>query len=764
MPTEEELLAAIDADPDEDQPRLAHADWLDANGDPKRARFIRLQVRLARALPDEDLESEQEESTRLLEANRTRWLAGRPTPSGVEWYFRRGYPEEAAFTSRTLFEKSWRTLLVAGVRRVCFREVVNLGRVASCPGLARIRELVIWNLFLDDEVIEAILSSPHLSGLRELHIVQGRTTADSLAAIAARLPGLVRLTFNSSIPQSLAASGTRALATLSGLRSLALKGWRMADDSVRALWVGKFPVLASLGLRDCGIGPGGLAGLGDGSSLPALEQLDLGQNAIGDAGAIAVSRATSWTNLRWLGLARNVIGEPGAAALAGADHLAALKALDLYGNAIPDKGAQAFARHRLPALHRLNLAHNLIGNTGLRAVAGAGVAELHCHGNPADGPIIEAVESGKLLPPEATPKPVPVASLAQVVGPADEDALVRAILADPFDDLARAAYADWLEEQGKPLHAELQRLPPAKEERRRQLVEEVGTPAFQAFDCDTAGYPYLDSDGLLTVPMQLQGFVAKYFQARAISCLSEHHIERLALAGKLKDWARLAAAPAMAHLRALDLGHSDLRDDGAKVLAGCEGMSRLCALSLRWAHLRESGVESLCRSRHLGRLIALSLPDSGVTTASMRALADGPLAGQLRRLDLGKSRLGDADLAVLLNSRALCSVLVSLDLSSCGLTDRSAGALAASESLKALRSLDLSDNRRFTEAGYTVLAESALLRRLRRLRVVSPPVFNEFAPLARAAADIPGLTLVLSRPRFGCEDFSEMLGPRLILE
>jgi len=40
---------------------------------------------------------------------------------------------------------------------------------------------------------------------------------------------------------------------------------------------------------------------------------------------------------------------------------------------------------------------------------------------------------------------------------ADEDALVRAILADPRDDLTRDVYADWLEEHGRPLHASLVR-------------------------------------------------------------------------------------------------------------------------------------------------------------------------------------------------------------------------------------------------------------------------------------------------------------------
>ena len=42
------FLAAIIADPDEDTLRLVAADFLEENGDPDRAAFIRVQVALAR--------------------------------------------------------------------------------------------------------------------------------------------------------------------------------------------------------------------------------------------------------------------------------------------------------------------------------------------------------------------------------------------------------------------------------------------------------------------------------------------------------------------------------------------------------------------------------------------------------------------------------------------------------------------------------------------------------------------------------------------
>src|SRR5437764_12652126 len=45
------LFAAIIANPGEDTPRLAYADWLDENGEEPRARFIRLQYEIEKLPP-----------------------------------------------------------------------------------------------------------------------------------------------------------------------------------------------------------------------------------------------------------------------------------------------------------------------------------------------------------------------------------------------------------------------------------------------------------------------------------------------------------------------------------------------------------------------------------------------------------------------------------------------------------------------------------------------------------------------------------------
>src|SRR5438105_15368274 len=93
MSLEEAFLNDIIANPDEDGPRLVFADWLDDNGDPARAEFIRLQCERARLPPDDprslDLELRVGE---LLGAHEPRWRAPLPKLPGITWGgFERGF-------------------------------------------------------------------------------------------------------------------------------------------------------------------------------------------------------------------------------------------------------------------------------------------------------------------------------------------------------------------------------------------------------------------------------------------------------------------------------------------------------------------------------------------------------------------------------------------------------------------------------------------------------------------------------------------------
>src|SRR5438477_6022666 len=105
------LERAVVEAPDDDAVRLVYADWLDDNGDPDSAEFIRLQVRLAgMSAKDAGRPEAERREQELLAAHADEWL--RPfrkwlhEPGGLElkrprWRFRRGFLERVTLTVET---------------------------------------------------------------------------------------------------------------------------------------------------------------------------------------------------------------------------------------------------------------------------------------------------------------------------------------------------------------------------------------------------------------------------------------------------------------------------------------------------------------------------------------------------------------------------------------------------------------------------------------------------------------------------------------
>jgi uncharacterized protein (TIGR02996 family) len=314
---------------------------------------------------------------------------------------------------------------------------------------------------------------------------------------------------------------------------------------------------------------------------------------------------------------------------------------------------------------------------------------------------------------------------------ADEDGLVRAILADPHDLLATSAYADWLEERGKPLHAELYRLRDGDFQRKKRLLEKLGEPLFAAFGTYGAANPDW-RDGVLQMSADLIAFVSKKFQ-RASGVLREQHVVRVCVSGKTKDWTKVGDAPALAGLRAFRLG-GDFGEGGAAVLAGCEGLAGLFSLTL--THLKAAWLAPFATSAKLPQLIHLDLLGLKAPAASLVPLGSGPLAGRLQHLSLGHARLEGDWLATLLRAGALLEGLTTLSLAHDGLGDADVEALASSPHLRRLRSLDLSEND-MTDAGLKALARSPLAGRLRWLGFSLGGEFTDDGHRALAAALSP---------------------------
>jgi uncharacterized protein (TIGR02996 family) len=106
-PGHEPFLRAICENPEDDTVRLVYADWLDENGDPDRAEFIRVQVERARlraAGGDSDALEKRLGELRL--AHEFRWRDELPRLSGVSWQrFWRGFVSGAGITHWRFYER-----------------------------------------------------------------------------------------------------------------------------------------------------------------------------------------------------------------------------------------------------------------------------------------------------------------------------------------------------------------------------------------------------------------------------------------------------------------------------------------------------------------------------------------------------------------------------------------------------------------------------------------------------------------------------------
>src|SRR5262249_13335930 len=118
------LLQAILADPEDDTPRLAYADWLEEHGGDEsqhaRAEFIRLQVEFARreARGDAsrwDLTQRQKD---LLAGHEQAWTAELRPLLGRSWEFRRGFVEKVRLTATQLLSRARALFRLTPVREV----------------------------------------------------------------------------------------------------------------------------------------------------------------------------------------------------------------------------------------------------------------------------------------------------------------------------------------------------------------------------------------------------------------------------------------------------------------------------------------------------------------------------------------------------------------------------------------------------------------------------------------------------------------------
>ncbi len=394
MTDEAGLLAAIRDDPESDDLRRIYADWLDDNGQPGRAEFIRVQLELAampHGWPNEHnprrhaLDLRQ---TELLWEFRDRWLDGLPDVEGVEYLFQRGLPSWVKFANQDVFRRVARRVF-----RSAIVERISVGRESAAqvmlsPLLAGITHLDLPANALHDQDLEALADSSHFFRLRWLNLSHNRLGPIGVRALAQSplLAGLrfLDLTGNYGSERAIGDEGARALAEprqVQSLKTLLLGAQRIGTDGAFAL--GSAAALAGLevlnlsynplgdavealagspflrrlrwlSLRSTRPGPRGLAALADSPLLSSLVVLDLSMNPLGDS-VEALARSPRLTRLESLDLSACALSTGVAIALASNPALASLRYLNLGGNCIAEAGARALATS--PHLGNLELLH-----------------------------------------------------------------------------------------------------------------------------------------------------------------------------------------------------------------------------------------------------------------------------------------------------------------------------------------------------------------------------------------------------------------------
>lgn len=282
MTHEEAFLQDILERPDDDAPRLIFADWLEDNGDPDRAEFVRLQI-ADQALRGARAERSPSRADELLLRNWDRWvapLARLVNPDGADPYlpwlrekpklsvskaltnFPRGFVSELTMATDRFVANGEAILRLAALTRLRLHGAGGLGtKLAGCPALRWVREIGFIDYFrapVGGDDMAALAGSPHLGRLVALRLHRNNLGNGGARALAGAdwLSGIEYLDLTDN---GLSRAGLRALVDrhdLRNLRVLRLDHNGLDERAVSLLldapWLSQ---LEFLSLRNAGVSP-----------------------------------------------------------------------------------------------------------------------------------------------------------------------------------------------------------------------------------------------------------------------------------------------------------------------------------------------------------------------------------------------------------------------------------------------------------------------------------------------------------------------------
>lgn len=187
--------------PDDDAPRIAYADALDARGDvddPLRARFIRNQLALAELSSSEaDVAPQALDTLRLEGAHGAQWAA--PVLTHAERVgFYRGFVEHVYCSAVCFVSHGADMLANAPIRHLTITKLdTSIDVLLASPQIVQLRSLSLDRVSMTDTMLEQLAQASSLGALRWLSIANNRVTQRGGEALAAStmLPALSYVRF-----------------------------------------------------------------------------------------------------------------------------------------------------------------------------------------------------------------------------------------------------------------------------------------------------------------------------------------------------------------------------------------------------------------------------------------------------------------------------------------------------------------------------------------------------------------------------------------
>jgi uncharacterized protein (TIGR02996 family) len=327
------FFRAIEANPDDDTPRLVIADWLDENAasdaDHARAEFIRVQCERARETAAERREELEAREKQILDERGPTW--SKSLPAGLYWTtYTRGFldPVYIGPVFPRVAEQLAQMMPIHHLR--LFKARVVMAAIAACPQLALVRHLTMVSNVLRNADMTALAASPHLSNLQCLDMSENK----------------------------IGIRGATDLATAHApsLRILRLAGNPIKDRGLLAISQADWPALEHLDVTNCQLTRTGVIGLAESPLAPRLTSLQLSGNAEVSTDAwLALARAPL-ERLQRLDLSNATVTDDVIGALAANPAVVGLHTLHLGAAIITDRAARTILENpRFRNLRRLRI-------------------------------------------------------------------------------------------------------------------------------------------------------------------------------------------------------------------------------------------------------------------------------------------------------------------------------------------------------------------------------------------------------------------------